>query len=192
MSEKTTAPGPGRNPRPEKSAWKSPALLIAVLVTLLGVGMWVYASQTRPSAPPTPSSSSGGAAPDGMVSGFSTSDPMAAGAASPPAAEPRLIDRASPAVARFGACFVAGFCIAYAFKKFIKVAAIVAGVVFIGMFVMAKAGIIDFDWSMMEGPMHRSVAWLRGEAGAMKDFILGYLPSAGSAAAGMLAGFRRG
>jgi uncharacterized membrane protein (Fun14 family) len=95
-------------------------------------------------------------------------------------------------VARFGGCFIAGFCVAYAFKKAIKVAAIVAGVVLIGMFVMARVGIIDFDWSMMEEPLNRSVAWIRGEAGAMKDFILGYLPSAGSAAAGMIVGFRRG
>lgn len=164
--------------------------MIAMVVMLVGLGMWGYAASTRPSV--GTSSAATTPAPDGMVSGFSSSDPTVLGASQGPAAEPRLIDKASPAVARFGGCFVVGFCIAYAFKKFIKVTAVVAGVVLIAIFAMKKAGIIDLDWAMMEGTVTRSVAWLRGEAGAMKDFVTGYLPSTASAAAGMFVGMRKG
>lgn len=185
MSENKTGPDAGAARAKKKSAWRSPSLIIAFVVMLVGAGLWAYAAATKPDA------SAARATPDGVVSGFSSGDPLAAGSGRS-APEPRLIDKASPAVARFGGCFVAGFCVAYAFKKFIKVTAIVAGVLFIAIFAMKKAGIIDLDWAMMEDTINRSVAWLRGEAGAMKDFITGYLPSAGSAAAGMFVGLRKG
>lgn len=186
MSEKKTGPDAAATQARKKSAWRSPSLIIAFVVMLVGVGLWAYAAATKPDA-----SAARGTTPDGVVSGFSSGDPLAAGAGRA-APEPRLIDKASPAVARFGGCFVAGFCVAYAFKKFIKVTAIVAGVLFIAIFAMKKAGMIDLDWAIMEDTINRSVAWLRGEAGAMKDFITGYLPSAGSAAAGMFVGLRKG
>lgn len=184
MSEKNPTTPP--SPTTRKSVWQSKSLIVAVIVTFLGVGLWVYAIATKPKIAPA----SGGAA-SGMVSGFSSGDPLAASTpAAPP--DPRLIDKASPAVARFGACFIAGFCVAYAFKKFIKITAIVAGIIFIAFFAMQKAGIIHMEWSWFESGIDRSVAWLKGEAGAMKDFIMGYLPSSASALAGMVIGFRRG
>lgn len=186
MSEKKTGPDAGATQARKKSAWKSPSLIVAIVVTLVGLGLWAYATATKPAAP-----AARGATPDGVVSGFSSGDPLAAGSGEVTASQ-RLIDKASPAVARFGASFIAGFCVAYAFKKFIKVTAIVVGVLFIAIFAMKKAGMIDLDWAAMEDTINRSVAWLRGEAGAMKDFITGYLPSAASAAAGMFVGLRKG
>ena len=43
----------------------------------------------------------------------------------------------------------------------------------------------------IEGHVRDSLAWLQGEAGAIKHFVTGYLPSAGAAAAGVFLGFRR-
>lgn len=165
--------------------WKSRSLLFMIAITLVGVGMWFYAQATKPPAPAPRS-----AAPEGMVSGFAAGDPTAGHVA--PAPEKRFIDNASPAVARFGGCFVAAFCVGYAFKKFIKVAAILTGVLLIAIFFMKKSGIIDLDWAAIQPSIDSSVAWLKGEAGAMKDFITGYLPSTGSAAAGLFVGFRKG
>jgi uncharacterized membrane protein (Fun14 family) len=179
-ANKPAAAGP-KQPSKKKSPWRSPSLWIAVAITLVGLGLWAYAASTKPKT-------TGGAAP-GMISGFTSGDPLAAGN---PAPEPRLIDKASPAVARFGACFVAGFCVAYAFKKFIKVTALITGVFLIAMFALQKTGVIDLDWAWFQDGFDRSLAWVKGEAGAMKEFILGYLPSSASAAAGMVVGLRKG
>ena len=81
---------------------------------------------------------------------------------------------------------------AYAFKKFIKITALLTGVFLIAMFALQKTGVIDLDWAWFQDGFDRSLAWLKGEAGAMKEFILGYLPSSASAAAGMVVGLRKG
>ena len=192
MTEKKPTPGtgPARNP-----AWKSTSLIVAVVITLAGLGMWAYAAATRPAAPPPAAPAAHGTMPQGMVNGFSSGDVPQPGASQAPttqAPEQRLIDKASPAVARFGGCFVAGFCVAYAFKKFIKVTAILVGVLLIALFALQKSGVIDMDWAWFQSGIERSVAWLQGEAGAMKDFIMGYLPSSASALAGMVVGLRKG
>jgi uncharacterized membrane protein (Fun14 family) len=189
MTEKSPAAG-ARTVPVKPPAWKSRSLILMVVVTLVGVGLWAYAAATKPAA--TARTQQAGA-PGGVVSGFSSGDPLSgASGATTPAPERRFIDTASPAVARFGGCFVAGFCVAYAFKKFIKVTAIIVGVLLIAIFFMKKSGIIDLDWASLESSINSSVAWLKGEAGAMKEFITGYLPSTGSAMAGMFVGFRKG
>ncbi len=186
MSEKTASATPKRAASPRKSFWKSKSLIAAVVITVLGLGLWAYATATKPKA-----TSGGNNAASGIVSGFSGGDPLAAGSTTQ-APEDRLIDKASPAVARFGGCFIAGFCVAYAFKKFIKVTALLVGVFLIAMFALQKTGVIHMEWAWFESGIDRSVAWLKGEAGAMKDFIMGYLPSSASALAGMVVGMRRG
>src|SRR5687768_6848504 len=106
MSEKNSS-SPRRAASPRKSVWKSKSLIAAVVITVLGLGLWAYAAATKPKA-----TSGGNSAASGVVSGFSGGDPLAAGSTAP-ATEDRLIDKASPAVARFGGCFIAGFCVAY-------------------------------------------------------------------------------
>jgi uncharacterized membrane protein (Fun14 family) len=179
MSDTKSSPSP-RSSRP--SPWKSGSLIAAIIITVLGLALWGYAAATRPAHVK--------GAPAGAVSGFASGDPLASGAPAP--REERVIDTASPAVARFGGCFVAGFCMAYAFKKFIKVTAILAGVFLLALFALQRAGVINMEWAWFESGIERSVAWLKGEAGAMKDFIVGYLPSTASALAGMVVGLRRG
>jgi uncharacterized membrane protein (Fun14 family) len=181
MTETKNPPTAARSPRAKRSPWRSTSLWVALVVTLVGLGLWAYAAAT------TPKTAGGSGAPAGMVSGLTGGDPLAA-----PAPEPRLIDKASPAVARFGACFVAGFCIAYAFKKFIKVTALITGVFLIAMFALQKTNVINLDWAWVQDGFDRSLAWLKGEAGAMKEFILGYLPSSASALAGIVVGLRKG
>jgi uncharacterized membrane protein (Fun14 family) len=54
-----------------------------------------------------------------------------------------------------------------------------------------KWGWFELDWSVVEGQVRHSLSWLQGEAGAFKQFITGYLPSAGAAGVGAFLGFRR-
>lgn len=192
MSEKHESPK-GKTPRPP--AWKSKSLIVAVAVMLLGLGLWGYAAATRPKVAPVVPAAGHGRAVPGVVQGLA-SDPQAAGGGqgTAPTTEPeaRLIDKASPAVARFGGCFVVAFCVGYAFKKFIKVTAILTGVLLIALFALQKSGVINLDWAWVQSGLESGVAWLKGEAGAMKDFILGYLPSSASALAGLVVGLRKG
>ncbi len=44
--------------------------------------------------------------------------------------------------------------------------------------------------AMLQGKLEGGLAFLQGEAEQFKNFIMGYLPSAGSAVAGTVFGFR--
>ncbi len=54
-----------------------------------------------------------------------------------------------------------------------------------------KLGWSELDWVSFESHVRDSFAWLQGEAGAIKQFVTGYLPSAGAAATGGFLSFRR-
>lgn len=169
-----------------KALWRSKILIAMAAVTLLGVGLWIYAAVTRPE----PSAARPSASATSLASGFATGDP----AATTPVVtepEPRLVDDAAPAVARFGGSFIAGFCIAYAFRRILKVAIIVTGVTLIALFALQRAGVVDINTQLVADSLEKGFAWAKGEAGAMKDFILGYLPSAGAGVTGMVMGIRK-
>jgi uncharacterized membrane protein (Fun14 family) len=97
----------------------------------------------------------------------------------------------SPALFRFGSSFIAGFFLGYAFRKFLKWSLLVSGAVLGCIFVLKKLGVFNLDWAGMEGHVSHSVSWAQGQAGAFKDFLTGYLPSAGAAFVGLFVGARR-
>ena len=171
-----------------KSIWRSKLLLGAIAITLLGVALWAYALATRPEPAQLPPDSSRSA----LVSGFASGDPNAPAPQAAPKADPRLVDEAAPAVARFGGSFIAGFCIAYALRKFIKIGAFVVGTILIGLFALNYFGVVDVNTQLITDSLENAVAWVRGEAGAVKDVVLGYLPSAGAGATGLIVGARKG
>ncbi len=181
MSDPSSSTSPAH-----RSLWRSKLLLAMTAVTLLGVVLWVYAAATRPA--PTPHASP---AATSLATGLVPTDPSAGTAAPGSVVDPRLVDEAAPAVARFGGSFIAGFCIAYAFRKMIKVAALVTGVALIALFALDRAGMIQVNTQLITDSLERGVAWVRGEAGAMKDFVLGYLPSAGAGTTGIIMGLRK-
>lgn len=160
-------------------------MVIALAITIVGCGLWAYAAATRPAATSPPAGSASSSA---LVSGFASQEAGTAPVQTP--VEPRLIDDAGPAVARFGGSFVAGFCIAFAVRKIFKVAALIIGVGLIGLFALQYWGVVDVKFDLITDHLQSSFAWLQGKAGTMKDFIVGYLPSGAAGVTGMVVGAR--
>lgn len=191
------SPGvPRRRGRPIP-LWQKALLAVSVVLMLGGGAAWAYAMVTRP-APAAPGDAGtprpGGSAiqPDGLVQGFAPG--AGGGGQSPAGAAPageRSIDLYSPAVFRLGFSFFAGFAMAYAVRQFVKMTVVVVGVVLLGLFGLQYAGLVKVDWGAIEGRYDSMAAFLRDQTASFTKFVSGYLPSATSAAAGAVVGFRR-
>jgi uncharacterized membrane protein (Fun14 family) len=176
MSDRpSTSSNDARSPRAARSIWSSTALRIALVVAAAGAGLWIYAAATAP--PPPPPVVPG-------VSSFSGDLPISREDAA------RWIDQASPAIFRFGSSFVVGFFLGWALRKFVKWTMLIAGAALVGYYFLHRAGIATIGSDDMHATVDRSLAWLRGEADSFKEFILGYVPSGASAAAGIFFGVR--
>ena len=97
----------------------------------------------------------------------------------------------SPAVAQIGGSYLGGFLIGWAFRRFLRVAAMLVAVVLACIGLMKAGGWIDVDWSQLEEQVRRTVQWLQGEAEGLRNVLTGFLPSAGAAGAGSFFGFRK-
>jgi uncharacterized membrane protein (Fun14 family) len=97
----------------------------------------------------------------------------------------------SPAAAQIGASYLGGFLLGWAFRRFLRFAAMLVAVVLACIGVMKASGWIDVDWSALEAQIRRTVQWLHGEAEGLRNVLTGFLPSAGAAGAGSFFGFRK-
>jgi len=97
----------------------------------------------------------------------------------------------SPAAAQIGASYLGGFLIGWAFRRFLRIAAMLVAIVLACMAAMKATGWIDVDWNALEEQMTRTIQWLHGEAQGFKNVVTGFLPSAGAAGAGSFFGFRK-
>jgi len=167
-------------PSPGRPLWKSKMLGASAVMMIVGLATWML----RPAVDAPPSS-----APTSTVgSSFGETTGKAESKAKPaPALRPK-----PPVLFRFGSSFIAAYFLGYAFRKFLKWSLIVSGAVLAGIFVLRKFGVFDLDWGAVEGQVSESVSWAHGRAGALKDFLTGYLPSAGAAVVGLFMGARRG
>ncbi len=173
MDESKNNPPETRKP----PLWKSKSLLIALVITGLGLVLW---HPWTPEPAPKPKAN----LPPG-VSSFSES-PTAATPAEPPA------QTASPAVFRFGASYLAGFFLGWFCRKSFKMALLLAGAATILLIFLQHTGKINLDWASIQAHISQSLAWLHGELGALKHFVTGYLPSTGAGLVGIFMGLRRG
>jgi uncharacterized membrane protein (Fun14 family) len=98
----------------------------------------------------------------------------------------------SPFFVKGGFSFFVGFCIGYALRTFFKISAVAFGLVFLAIFGLSYAGILDVHWSSFESLFDSLMARVSSEAESFKGFITGSLPSAGLAAFGLFTGFKRG
>lgn len=98
---------------------------------------------------------------------------------------------APPALARFGGSYIAGFFIGWAFRRFVKLILVIGALAMTGIALLKSAGWWTTDWGALEQQVTHNLATIRHGAEGVKEFLTGYLPSAGAAATGAFLGFRK-
>jgi uncharacterized membrane protein (Fun14 family) len=116
---------------------------------------------------------------------------LAAGAATIGGLASWIGNLSSPALAKFGGSYLGGFLLGWAFRHFLKMAAMLAAVVLASIAVLKATGWLDLDWASIETQVSQGMRWLQGEAEGLKNLVAGFLPSAGAAGAGAFFGFRK-
>ena len=97
----------------------------------------------------------------------------------------------SPALMKGGLSFIVGFCIGYALRTFFRIGAVMMGLVLLAVFGLSYAGVVQVDWTAINGFFDRAVAGIKDQVGSVQTFVAGSLPSAGLAGAGLFTGFKK-
>jgi uncharacterized membrane protein (Fun14 family) len=97
----------------------------------------------------------------------------------------------SPALAKFGGSYLGGFLLGWVFRRFLRMAAMLAAVILICIAALKATGWMNLDWASIETQISQGMRWLQGEAEGLKNLLAGFLPSAGAAGAGAFFGFRK-
>jgi uncharacterized membrane protein (Fun14 family) len=116
-----------------------------------------------------------------------------------PGGEPKSAPTVAPGAAGWSPFFLKGgfsffvaFCVGYAARVWLKLAALALGTIFLGVFLLSYSGvIIGVDWARLEGWWDILAARIEAEAVDFKTFLTGSLPQAGLASLGLVAGFKR-
>lgn len=166
-----------KSPGGERPPWKAKTVWVALGLMLLGGGLWIK-DRAQPDSPSA-------AAP---VASSQFSDPATTGA---PSGRRHEMRPSASAIFRIGASYVGGFFLGWTFRRFLKLTLLLAGAAIVLIILGKKFGWFELDWATAQGHARHSLAWLQGEAGAFKEFVTGYLPSAGAAEVGAFLGFLR-
>ena len=98
----------------------------------------------------------------------------------------------SPLFVKGGLSVFIGFCVGHALRAFFKLAAVLCGTAFLGVFALQYYGLVDLDWRAASDLYDQLAARVGGELGSLGTFVRGTVPSAGLASFGLFAGFKRG
>jgi uncharacterized membrane protein (Fun14 family) len=157
--------------------WATALLLVAVMAMLAGLAIPLVAGGAdagRPAAPP----GALGLAGDGAAPG-----------AGP--AEPRGVAAWSPAIFRLGFSFFVGFAVAFALRTFFAFALAAVGFFVLALFGLQYSGLVEIKWGLLEQRYDAISQAAAAEARTAAVSAMRYLPSAGAAAAGLVAGWWR-
>jgi uncharacterized membrane protein (Fun14 family) len=102
-----------------------------------------------------------------------------------------VTDLTSPAVAGIGGSYLAGFFIGWAFRRFLRMAALIAAGLLACIAVLENTGWIDLDWAAVETQTTHAIAAVHRGTEGIRHILSGYLPSTGAGAVGMFFGFRK-
>jgi len=199
---------PARKPLP---AWKKGLLAGAVVLMVIGGGLKAAAWMSGGGTADRTVADGGGAAAGGGATGgdgasgltvrsltssgstttFPASTGSASGADSASAAEGGGLNEWSPVIFRLGFGFFIGFCIGYALRVFFKISLTAIGVVVLAILALQYFGLVDVDWTAMEGRWDQFTAWSKEQMSGFVGFVKGQIPSIGAAGGGLYVGFRR-
>jgi uncharacterized membrane protein (Fun14 family) len=161
----------------EHAPWKAKTVWAALVLMLLGGGIWI--KDRAETNNPIPTTTTGG-------SQLSDSSGTATSSGGRHELKP-----SAPATFRFGASYLGGFFLGWTFRRFLRMTLLLSGAAIVLIVLAKKLGWFELDWAAVESHLRHSLAWVQGEAGAFKEFVTGYLPSAGAAGVGAFLGFRR-
>ena len=102
-----------------------------------------------------------------------------------------ITNYSSPAAARIAGSYLGGYFIGWAFRRFVKAAALMTGGILVAMAMLKSTGWIDVDWAGVESQVSQGLIYLHQGAEGLKQTLSGFLPSAGAGAAGIFFGFRK-
>jgi len=97
----------------------------------------------------------------------------------------------SPDAARFGGSYLGGYFIGWAFRRFVRIAALIVGGILAAITLLKNSGWIDLDWGSVETQVSQAAASIQQGAQGLRQTLSGYLPSAGAGAVGAFFGFRK-
>jgi uncharacterized membrane protein (Fun14 family) len=102
-----------------------------------------------------------------------------------------ITDHSSPALAAIGGSYLAGFFIGWAFRRFLRMAALITAGLLTCIAVLEDTGWIDLDWTAVETQISHAIAAVHRGTEGLRHILSGYLPSTGAGAVGMFFGFRK-
>lgn len=183
------APPPKHRPppprkRPELTRWKK--ILIGLASTFLVIGGCLQAFGSTGEVAQTASSGTGAPA-NTLVAG--DGQPGSAGAAV--VAADSGTKGWSPFFLKGGFSFLVAFTVGYAARVWLKIAALILGSFFLGVFLLSYMGVISVDWTTLETWWNAIVERVSAEGQDLKTFLTGSLPQAGMAAVGLVTGFKQ-
>ena len=100
-----------------------------------------------------------------------------------------VADLSSPAVAGIGGSYLAGFFIGWAFRRFLRMTALIAAGLLACIAVLENTGWIDLDWASVETQISHAITAVHRGTEGLRHLLSGYLPSTGAGAVGMFFGF---
>lgn len=172
--------------------WKKVFIIIGTVMLVVGVTMMFTES------PPEIVPESGGTGTGGGESGGALTSnliPGQPGEKGPGGQDPSAGTAAEPAWSeaffRFGFSFFIGFAVGYAFRAFLKLVMIFAGILAICLFLLSYYGFVKVEWGAMDAAFNQFGGAIKGQMGAFKTFITGSLPNAGLAGLGLFTGFKK-
>ncbi len=89
-----------------------------------------------------------------------------------------------------GFSFLVGLAVGFALKVAFKIALVVFGVMFLGVFVLQYAGLVDVNWTGVETHYDTWAQWLSVHLSAVLDFMGDNLSSGASFLGGLALGLR--
>jgi uncharacterized membrane protein (Fun14 family) len=102
-----------------------------------------------------------------------------------------ITDHSSPALAAIGGSYLAGFFFGWAFRRFLRMAALIAAGLLACIAVLENTGWIDLDWTAVETQISQAITAVHQGTEGLRHILSGYLPSTGAGAVGMFFGFRK-
>ncbi|MGE3166233.1 MAG: FUN14 domain-containing protein [Planctomycetota bacterium] len=179
------------------SRWKLALMAAAGVFVVTGLVLRLVSG--GPDAPPTRVPQSAGTLP--IPPGSGPEQSFAPGSSTapilpPPNPAPQVDlaperDSWSPAFLRGGFGFFMGFCIGYATRMFVRMAAVVVGINLLLLAWFSYLGWVDVRWDAMQTQLDAWFAGLRDDFGSFQTFLAGSLPSAALGGLGLFTGLKR-